>query len=55
MLARIPVVPGAVEAIADEVPEGDDPAQWKPCSGPVDSCWVFDGVRTFTFPNEEAA
>lgn len=50
MLARIPVVPGPVEAIADEIPEGDDPAKWHPCSGPVDRGWVFNGVRTFTPP-----
>jgi len=50
MLARIPVIPGPAEAIAAEVAEGADTAEWYPCSGPVDIGWVFNGVRNFTPP-----
>lgn len=45
MIAKVPVVPGPVERVADELPEGEIAAKWYPCAGPVDTGWTFNGTK----------
>jgi hypothetical protein len=45
--AKVPTVPGVVEQVADELPDGHVSQEWFNCSGPVEAGWYFDG-STFT-------